>query len=32
MDGNEKYWINNARERCKFMLKSDFHTIRELKF
>ena len=31
MDRNEKYWIKNARERYKFMSKSDFHTIRELK-
>ena len=31
LDRNEKYWIKNVRERYKFMSKSDFHTITELK-
>ena len=31
MDRNENYWIRNARERCKFMSKSDFHTTTALK-
>ena len=31
MDRNENYWIKNARERYKFMSKSDFHTTTALK-
>ena len=31
MDRNEKYWIKNARERYKFMSKSDFHTTTAIK-
>ena len=31
MDRNEKYCLKNARERYKFMSKSDFHTTTVLK-